>query len=91
MNSPKRLTAALAACFLLASCATSPTPATGLQRPLPAEYASRCPPPPQAPALTGEVVPVAEALKAMYDLLEAVTDRCEDVANMIEGVVLENS
>ena len=30
-------------------------------------------------------------LKAMYDLLEAVTDRCEDVANMIEGVVLENS
>lgn len=30
-------------------------------------------------------------LKAMYDLLEAVTDRCEDVAELIEAIVLENS
>ena len=30
-------------------------------------------------------------LKAIYELLESVTDRCEDVANLIEGVVLENS
>ena len=30
-------------------------------------------------------------LKAMYELLETVSDRCEDVANLIEGVVLENS
>ena len=30
-------------------------------------------------------------LKAIYELLEAVTDRCEDVANIIEGIVLENS
>jgi len=30
-------------------------------------------------------------LKGIYELLEAVTDRCEDVANIIEGVVLENS
>ncbi|WP_323031066.1 DUF47 domain-containing protein [Brachymonas denitrificans] len=30
-------------------------------------------------------------LKAMYDLLEAVTDRCEDVAKLIEGIVLENA
>ena len=30
-------------------------------------------------------------LKAMYELLETVTDRCEDVANLIEGIVLENS
>jgi len=29
--------------------------------------------------------------KAIYELLETVTDRCEDVANIIEGVVLENS
>lgn len=29
-------------------------------------------------------------LKAIYELLEAVTDRCEDVANIIEGIVLEN-
>jgi uncharacterized protein len=30
-------------------------------------------------------------LKAIYELLEAVTDKCEDVANLIEGVVLENA
>ncbi len=30
-------------------------------------------------------------LKAIYELLEAVTDKCEAVANQIEGIVLENS
>jgi uncharacterized protein Yka (UPF0111/DUF47 family) len=25
------------------------------------------------------------------ELLESISDRCEDVANLIEGVVLENS
>lgn len=30
-------------------------------------------------------------LKAVYELLETVTDRCEDVANVVEGIVLENS
>ena len=30
-------------------------------------------------------------LKAIYELLESITDRCEDAANLIEGVVLENS
>jgi len=30
-------------------------------------------------------------LKAIYEQLEAISDRCEDVANLIEGVVLENS
>src|SRR5262245_34893594 len=29
--------------------------------------------------------------KEIYDLLESATDRCEDVANVIEGVVLEHS
>jgi predicted phosphate transport protein (TIGR00153 family) len=29
--------------------------------------------------------------KEIYEMLEAATDRCEDVANIIEGVVLENS
>ena len=29
-------------------------------------------------------------LKAIYELLESVTDRCEDVANIIEGIVVEN-
>nr|WP_315224452.1 DUF47 domain-containing protein [uncultured Albidiferax sp.] len=30
-------------------------------------------------------------LKAIYELLETSTDKCEDVANVIEGIVLENS
>ena len=30
-------------------------------------------------------------LKVIYEQLEAITDRCEDVANLAEGIVLENS
>lgn len=30
-------------------------------------------------------------LKAIYELLESITDKCEDVAHIIEGIVLENS
>lgn len=30
-------------------------------------------------------------LKEVYQLLESVTDKCEDVANVIEGIVLENA
>jgi len=30
-------------------------------------------------------------LKAIYELLESISDRCEDVANLIEGIVLENA
>jgi predicted phosphate transport protein (TIGR00153 family) len=30
-------------------------------------------------------------LKAIYEMLESITDRCEDVANLVEGIVLENS
>ena len=30
-------------------------------------------------------------LKDIYELLEAVSDKCEDVANVLEGVVLENA
>jgi predicted phosphate transport protein (TIGR00153 family) len=29
-------------------------------------------------------------LKAIYELLETITDKCEDVANLIEGIILEN-
>jgi predicted phosphate transport protein (TIGR00153 family) len=29
-------------------------------------------------------------LQAVYELLESATDKCQDVANVIEGVVLEN-
>jgi predicted phosphate transport protein (TIGR00153 family) len=30
-------------------------------------------------------------MRSIFELLETVTDRCEDVANIIEGIVLENS
>lgn len=30
-------------------------------------------------------------LRSIYDQLETITDRCEDVANVLEGIVLENS
>jgi predicted phosphate transport protein (TIGR00153 family) len=30
-------------------------------------------------------------MKEIYQLLESVTDRCQDVANILEGIVLENN
>jgi predicted phosphate transport protein (TIGR00153 family) len=30
-------------------------------------------------------------MKAIYELLESITDRCEDVGNLAEGIFLENS
>ena len=30
-------------------------------------------------------------LRSIFELLETVTDRCEDVANIIESIVLDNS
>lgn len=30
-------------------------------------------------------------LKAIYEILETVTDRCEDVANIMEGIIVENA
>jgi len=30
-------------------------------------------------------------LKAVYEILETVTDRCEDVATIIEGIIVENA
>lgn len=30
-------------------------------------------------------------LRTVYEVLESITDRCEDVANIIEGIVLENA
>jgi predicted phosphate transport protein (TIGR00153 family) len=30
-------------------------------------------------------------LKAIYELLETVTDRCEDVSNILEGIIVENA
>jgi uncharacterized protein Yka (UPF0111/DUF47 family) len=30
-------------------------------------------------------------LKAIYELLEAATDKCQDVGNLIESVILQNA
>jgi uncharacterized protein Yka (UPF0111/DUF47 family) len=30
-------------------------------------------------------------MKAIYELLETITDKAEDVANVIQGLVLENA
>jgi len=30
-------------------------------------------------------------LKAIYEHLETISDRCEDVSNIVEGIILENS
>jgi uncharacterized protein Yka (UPF0111/DUF47 family) len=30
-------------------------------------------------------------MKVIYEQLESITDRCEDVANLAEGIVLANS
>jgi predicted phosphate transport protein (TIGR00153 family) len=30
-------------------------------------------------------------LKAIYEHLESISDKCEDVANLVEGIVLENA
>ena len=68
MRSLQLLTAVLAACFLLASCAASAPPATGRQQRHPTESSTPCPQPPEAPPMSGEVDPVAEALLQMYDL-----------------------
>ena len=85
MRSRRLLIAALAACFLLASCATSPRPATELPKPLPAELLARCPPPPPAPPESGEVDPVAQALKAMYDVYGLCAGRYLGLLNWLDG------
>ncbi len=30
-------------------------------------------------------------LKAIYELLEAATDKCQDVGNLIENIILQNA
>ena len=85
MRSSPLLPAALAACFLLTSCASSPLPATALPRPLPAASREACPQPPQAPPATGEVDPVAVALFDMYALYGLCAGRLLDLLNRLDG------
>ena len=88
MRSKLLLTAALAVCLALTSCASWAPPATALPRPVPAEYAVSCPAPPAAPR-TGEVDPVAAALKDMYDLYGLCAGRFADLLNWMDGTSRE--
>lgn len=84
MRLPSLLPVALAALLMLASCASLPPPATALPKPLPAEYATRCPPP--APAPSGpEIDPVANELKQMYDLYGTCAGRFADLLDYLDG------
>ena len=47
--------------------------------------------PAAAADLSGSSFVRQAADRASYELLETVTDRCEDVANILEGIVIENS
>ena len=85
MRSPLLLTAAMAACFLLTSCASSPPVGTGLPKPLPAASRELCPQPAPAPPLSGEVDAVAEALQALYDLYGICAGRLFDLVNRLDG------
>ena len=84
MHSLRPLLPALAACFLLTSCANSPPRATAPPRPLPAEYSVRCPAPPPAPPASGEVDAVAAALKELYDLYGLCAGRLVDLLDWMD-------
>lgn len=84
MASPRPLAIALAACFLLTACASSPRPTPGLQKPLPAEYTSRCPAPTQPPS-GREVDPVLITLKDLYDLYGICAGRLVDLLDYLDG------
>ena len=75
MNCKARPLIALAACFLLASCAASAPPVTVLPQQQPTESSTPCPQPPEAPPMTGEVDPVAVALVQMYGLYAVCAGR----------------
>lgn len=66
MRLPLPLTAALAACFLLASCSSWAPPVNGLPKPLPVESLALCPPP--VASDNPHIDAVAVTLKQMYDL-----------------------
>lgn len=84
MRSLRLKAAALAACFLMTSCAASAPRAIELQRPLPAELAQRCPKP-AAPPTRGEVDAVATTLKELYDLYGICAGRLADLLDWLDG------
>lgn len=84
MRSLERLAIALAACSLLTACASSPTRTPVPLRPLPSEYAVRCPMPP-APPSGREVDPVFVTLKDLYDLYGICAGRMVDLLDYLDG------
>jgi len=84
MRSLKRPAIALAACSLLMACASSPTRTLAPPKPLPSEYAVRCPMP-AAPPSGREVDPVLVALKDLYDLYGICAGRMVDLLDYLDG------
>lgn len=84
MRSPLLLAIVLAACFLLTACGSSPRATPALPKPLPAEYAVRCPTPVPPPA-GREVDPVAVTLKELYDLYGICAGRLVDLLDYLDG------
>lgn len=74
---------ALVACFLLTACASSSPRRPALPKPLPAEYAVRCPAP-AAPPTGREVDPVLVALKDLYDLYGICAGRMVDLLDYLD-------
>lgn len=83
-HSPRLLTAVLAACFLLTSCSSLQPREPALPKPLPSEYAVRCPPPTPDPA-SSHVDDVAATLKDLYDAYGVCAGRYVDFLNWIDG------
>lgn len=78
------LTAGLAACFLLTSCGSFGQHATAQQKPLPSEYAVRCPPPTPMPA-SDHADDTMATLKDLYDAYGVCAGRYVDFLNWIDG------
>jgi len=76
-------TAALAACFLTTSCASSPPPAIEPRRPLPADYAQLCPQPGPTPQRDPDAMAIA--LKELYDHYGICAGRLADILDWLDG------
>lgn len=87
MRSLRLLTAVLAACSLLTSCGSFAQHAIAPQKPLPSEYAVRCPPPTPMPA-SNHADDVMATLKDLYDAYGICAGRYVDFINWIDGGAL---
>lgn len=83
MHSRALLASALAAVLTMTACASSPPPASGLPRPLPAAALQLCPEPGPAPG--NEVDDVAAALMDLYGLYGQCAGMHAELVRHLEG------